>query len=260
MYVATGVRYVEEAVASCAQVRTVMPHIPATLFTDQPVDAPGFERVVLLENPTRTTIDRAAALLTFPYERTLYLDADIYLVQDISDVFDLLDQFDLAAAHAPLRYFDEFLDMWSKVPYPFSQLNTGVIALRRSPANQALLANWQRLYNDYFQNRPNARVRRDQPFFREAVYFSQARLATLPPEYNLRTKFVGYSHGQVKVLHGRHRKLAQFAVEINRNLGARTIRFEKNRLIVETMNFRRWRFMRRVRKSAGALRDRLLRR
>jgi alpha-N-acetylglucosamine transferase len=34
-----------------------------------------------------------------PYDRTLFIDADIYVVEPIPELFALLDHFDLAATH-----------------------------------------------------------------------------------------------------------------------------------------------------------------
>ncbi len=74
----------------------------------------------------------------------------------------------------------------------------------------------------------------DQPSFREALYFSQARIATLPPEYNFRPSYAGYANQRVKVLHDRHPKLAQFAQAINRQAYRRIIRVRGNRMTIMT--------------------------
>ncbi|MGD1716608.1 hypothetical protein [Dapis sp. BLCC M172] len=55
----------------------------------------------------------------------------------------------------------------------------------------------------------------DQPSFREALYHSNLRVATLIPEYNCRFVMAGYVDREVKILHGRHTNLPAIAKRIN---------------------------------------------
>ncbi len=132
VYVSTGANYVAEAVASAEQVRRVMPDISITLFTDQPFENPLFENVVVLQTLRRENADKILGIQHSPYERTLYIDSDIYIIDDLSDIFATLDQFDLAIAHDPNRIRENFKVWWSRVPYAFTQMNAGLIAVKRS--------------------------------------------------------------------------------------------------------------------------------
>jgi hypothetical protein len=67
----------------------------------------------------------------------------------------------------------------------------------------------------------------DQPFFRAALYYSEARVATLTREYNCKFRGQGYLNGPVKVLHGHvdfqfdSRQLSQATRVLNASLKPR---------------------------------------
>jgi hypothetical protein len=65
----------------------------------------------------------------------------------------------------------------------------------------SVLQRWCELYRDYRKQNPNLPVN-DQPFFREAAYYGDARIATLTREYNCKFRGQGYLNGEVKLLHG----------------------------------------------------------
>jgi hypothetical protein len=50
---------------------------------------------------------------------------------------------------------------------------------------------------------PARSFKKDQPSFREAIYESDIRIATLPSEYCFRIHTPDYARGAVKILHGR---------------------------------------------------------
>jgi hypothetical protein len=61
----------------------------------------------------------------------------------------------------------------------------------------------------------------DQPAFRQAVYESGLRLATLPSEYNCRLPFPGAIHNPVRILHGRLRNYGALEKRLNAKSGPR---------------------------------------
>jgi hypothetical protein len=125
-------------------------------------------------------------------DRILFLDTDIEVTGDISGVFRLLDRFDIAVAHAPYRYNEDAAD----IPDAFPEFNVGVVAVRKSPASLALLQAWRAAYlaqPEWWHN--------DQVAFRRAVWETDVRVATLPPEFNFRpARYDGKS--VPRVLHG----------------------------------------------------------
>src|SRR2546425_12184050 len=111
-------------------------------------------------------------MLESPYERTLFIDADIYVAEPFSELFTLLDRFDCAATH------EEYLDTdWFKnyprpdIPASFPEFNTGILVYKRSAAMDSTLRNWSHLYKEFLEKNPG-RPTNDQPFFRAAAYYS----------------------------------------------------------------------------------------
>ena len=113
-----------------------------------------------------------------PFDRTLYLDTDTRVLEDITPVFDLLDRFDLALAHASNRVTR--LQTWrTTLPRSFPQFNAGVFLYKKTPAVMSLLDEWVSSFHA-------AGFRSDQITLRELLWLSNLRIATLPPEYNVR--------------------------------------------------------------------------
>lgn len=182
VFVATGVRYVACAEAAARSVYQHMPDIPIALFTDAgrlgiPL-SDLFDPVIQLDAAHRRS--KVDCLMNAPFERTLFLDADIRLLEDVRELFDLLDRFDIAMAHAHARNRAATRAAWTlALPDAFPQFNTGVIAVRRTPQTRALLQAWSDSYT-------SAGFRKDQVTLRELLWQSDLRITTLPPEYNIR--------------------------------------------------------------------------
>jgi hypothetical protein len=173
--------------------------------------------------------DKAFNLHLSPYERTVYLDGDTYVTGDISALFSLLDEFDVALAHAPYR------EVLSKpdIPSSFPEFNGGVICFCDTDEVRQFLNRWVSKYKaqiergspdgevvfedcDSLEEIPNGR-KHDQPPLREALYESDLRIATLPPEYNFRGAG-GYAQSKITVVHARHPRLNEFATALNAHL------------------------------------------
>ena len=225
IYIATGPAYVAEALLSAASVKSSMPAVPITLFSDcEPADA-NIDRVVRIEpDPYRPTAAlKHTHIVASPYRETLYLDTDTYVCGKLDGLFTLLEVFDLAAAHSPARAMHEV----DGVPDSFPELNCGVLLFRRCAAVEALFSRWAEAFArnlDLVQRdeirwlhpaHERAHALGDQGAFREALYRSRARLATLPPEYNCRFSSPGFVDGPVKILHGRGVDLSNVAARIN---------------------------------------------
>jgi len=211
-------RYIDLVRVSAGGLKRAMPDLAITVFSEFPLDGP-FDKVVLVEGEKQTQLtpragtygtlrtsdgfyDKARLMLESPYERTVFLDADIHVAQPFPELFTLLDRFDCAANH------EEYIntDWFNRYPRPdiptsFPEFNTGVLAYKRSPAMDAVLRRWCELYKTHRQRNPQAEVN-DQPFFREAVYYGDVRMATLTREYNCKFRGQGYLNGPVKLLHG----------------------------------------------------------
>jgi hypothetical protein len=200
VYVATGDEYVEAARLSAESVRRSNPALPIALFCDRAprgADGDPFSAQHSISHPHRRS--KVDYLPHSPFERTLYLDADVRVVSDLTEVFGVLDRFDVALAHAHARNHRHTNTAWRvAIPSGFPQFNGGVIAWRRSERTSAFLRAWRDAYHE-------SGFRKDQVTLRELLWLSDLRIATLPPEYNLRyPKYLwlwGRDEARAKILH-----------------------------------------------------------
>ena len=173
-----------------------------TFLSQFPVSSPLVDRVIPVAPARNGFFDKTKLMRESPYDRTLFIDADIYAVKAFPEMFDLLDRFDCAATH------EEYLDTdWfhqyprADIPASFPEFNTGIFLFKRSPQMDAVLKKWEELYANHLREKPDQPIN-DQPFFRAAIYESEARIATLSREYNCKFRGQGYLNGAVKLLHG----------------------------------------------------------
>jgi len=200
LYFAIGDEYLMRAQKAVARVRDVWPGMACAIWTER--------------SPGPVMLSRMEAWRQSPFERTLALDADVWLAEPVPELFDLLDRFDLAATLAPWREGHPVA-----VPAAFPEHNCGVVAFRKNGLLLSLVDDWEQRFGRRYEGLEETKsVHNDQPAFREALYHSVLRIATLPAEYNWRG--VGYVWGKVKVLHTR-RPPQRVAHEINEQLGPR---------------------------------------
>ena len=195
-------RYLNLLRASADSVKNAMPDLPITVFSEFPVKHGSIDRVIPIKAAGDGFYDKARMMLDSPYERTIFVDADIYVAEPFPELFALLDRFDCAATH------EEYLNTdWSNhyprpdIPLSFPEFNTGILVYRRSANMEKTLQAWGQLYRDYLEKNPR-QVINDQPFFRVAAYYGEARIATLGREYNCKFRGQGYLNGRAKLLHG----------------------------------------------------------
>jgi hypothetical protein len=185
LYIATGEKYVHAAVRSAYTVLKHCPGLAVHLFTDLESQRTLFEKspspftsTGIIVNPHR--FSKVDYMHLAPFSQTLYMDTDTALKTDIRDMFRLLERFDIAMAHMHRRNNKEILDEWRvKLPPAFPQFNSGVVLFRNTPAVVRLLEEWGRSYRE-------AGFAHDQTTLRELLWLSDLRIATLPPEYNVR--------------------------------------------------------------------------
>lgn len=177
--------YINAAVSSAQSVKQYSPALGVHIFTDanglkhlqslshSPVDSTG-----LIENPHyRSKVDYMAES---PFDRTLYLDSDTRVVADITELFELLERFDCAIGHAHNRNFHKTSQIWTVgIPPAFPQYNSGVFLYKNSEKMNDLLKRWSKSFHE-------SGFKKDQVTLRELLWLSDLRLATLPPEYNIR--------------------------------------------------------------------------
>lgn len=204
LYVATGKKYITSAIRSAHSVRAFCPDLPIHIFANwQNYDFKFDNSSALvfsqgqIDQPHRRS--KVEFLAQTPFKRTLYLDSDTCLNADIRGMFALLERFDIALTHAHWRNHPITSQQWTSViPSAFPQFNTGVVLYRKNPAVLQLLQDWQTAFR-------KAEFAQDQVTLRELLWHSNLRIATLPPEYNVR--FIKYhyiwakSEAQTKIFH-----------------------------------------------------------
>lgn len=202
LFIATGATHRAEAAASARAARVHAGDRPIAIMTDdvEAAEAMGcFDRCLPHPDPRRSYRDKIPGLLELPFDRTLFLDSDARPTSSLDGLFALLDHHDLAAAQAPVRIPTGWRD--HAVPDEFTELNSGVLLLRRGERQAELVARWLETYDEVGQDW-------DQASLRSAAWAGlQAglRIATLPPEANLRTTkpWIAGKGIPVTVVHGR---------------------------------------------------------
>jgi len=203
IYIVTGHKYFNSAIQSAKSVRKYSPKLKIHIFTDEGNIKllSGYGELISsfgqIKNPhNRSKVDY---LFKTPFVRTLYLDSDTRICAPIDDVFELFDHFDIALAHAHRRYNPKTTSIWREtIPQSFPQFNGGVIAYELTPKVHNFLESWSNAYHE-------SEFDKDQVTLRELLWLSDLRIATLPPEYNLRfKKYLKIWEGdeaQPKILH-----------------------------------------------------------
>lgn len=188
VYVATGESYILEASLSALHSRPFLDSIPICIYTNDVEFARStncFDIIYHLKNPYFSYRDKVSALRDLPFKYCLFLDTDARLVSEITPVFKMLSVFDLLAVRAPVRFPSGWID--HRPPKLFSEINTGVLFIRRSLLQRLLFISWLYLY-DYL-NRNYSQVW-DQASFRSCLWFFVSKLRfklfVLPEEANLR--------------------------------------------------------------------------
>lgn len=208
VFATSGRGYSDLAVRAAQTLRAVSPGASIDLFCDVAVDAKVFDQVHALERSWFRP--KFEALRRSRFDKTIYLDADIHVLAPIDDIFEVLDRFDIAIAHNQRRNTHFSTRTWRRrMPAAFPQLNSGVLAVRGSPAVSDFLIETeaQILKHDLPQ---------DQMVIRELIFDSDLRLAVLPSEYNL-MDFMSlasksHAHAAPRVLHS-----SAFRAHINRD-------------------------------------------
>ena len=201
LQVATSRRYRDEAILSVERIRPYLNGRSITLVTDKPDYIPSglFDKVIAHSQPNMSYRDKIVPLLHLPYKRTLFLDTDLELLSPIEDIFQILRSVDLVGCHAPVRWSD-----WktAEVPEGFSELNSGVLGIRRCSRQRAMVRHWLKLYD-------SVGIEFDQATLRAALWWAVThrglRTWVLPSEYNLRTPkpWLTGAGMPVKIVHGR---------------------------------------------------------
>ena len=205
LYVATGKRYLEEAITSAQTLKAVTPEAKVFLVTDHSFEHPIFDiiKVVAFEvaddgSWKSNLIYKIIGIQNSPFDRTVFLDTDMYIVHTFHEVFQTLDHFDFLAC---LDYYDqsEVMSERQVVPY-FTPYNTGMLVFRKTSETEKFLLDWESCYR-----RGKETYWSDQPAFMEALLSNPIKMYVLHSSFNFRFLFnVGFLENEiVRIIHGR---------------------------------------------------------
>jgi len=189
LYVAIGEEHYLEAITSANSVKEQM-DASITLVSDRIKVDNVFDELITMQVEGYSPECKIQAASLSPYDKTLMLDTDTYVVADVN--FDMLDRFDVAAVFEPSR------GGWPTsrpVPDCFPEFNSGVLGFKKCKVVDKLLADWLRSWKE-------TGARGDMGALREALYYSNARLCVLPPEYNYRFSSPACVSRLVRIIHG----------------------------------------------------------
>jgi hypothetical protein len=185
IYIAAGEKYIHAAIQSAKTVLNSCPGLQTHLFGDWQNYHFNFETSpypftsvgMILDPHRRSKVDYISKT---PFDQTLYLDTDTIVKDDIRDMFRVLERFDIALTHAFRRNSADRLIPWRMdLPQAFPQFNGGVILYRKTSEVIKFLEEWSYHFKE-------AGLQQDQMTLRELLWLSDLRIATLPPEYNVR--------------------------------------------------------------------------
>ncbi len=203
IYIVSGKEYIREAAVSARSAKKQMPDISVAIVTNDQVNHACFDDVVILEDKVMRHDfgDHVLHIDKAPYDKAIKCDSDLYFDDSIEDIFKLLDHFDIAVAQAPLRHATDRVQIpeIKNIPDSFPEYQGGVVAFNHNDQFVDFKLRWEDAYNSVLEEGEIS----NQAALRAALYHSDCRIATLPPEYNCLFRMPGAVNGKVKAFHGR---------------------------------------------------------
>jgi hypothetical protein len=227
LYLASGRKYIEDAVSSAKSLKRYNPHIPVILYTDEDICLDIFDRIIPLDSPINEMGDSILSGKHLPFNKNLYIDVDTHICGDISGIFELLNKYELAVAPnaSGLQWNSDIYDDNNiSLPHTFPEFNTGVIGYTDCNSVVQFFDDWKTQYN--VQNQDMVNYKTNQPSFRTALFNSDINYTTLLPEYNFQINRHAYARSNVKILHntgGSGVDIEDYARRINSQEGPRAV-------------------------------------
>ncbi|MEP2023592.1 MAG: hypothetical protein ABJH98_02960 [Reichenbachiella sp.] len=202
LYVATGKKYVREAIKSYASFKRFDNALPAVIYTDvvnKETAEEHFDHVEIIDSPAYCFLDKVAPLVNSPFEKTLFIDSDTYLNQNIDELWAILDDYDLAFTFDNGRINDPL----ENVPDWFCEYSTGIILYNKCEIVQTLFEKWE---IEFSKMRKASGMTVDQPSFRKSLWEVKPKFFTLPQEYNfsMYANNISANGYPIKIFHGRY--------------------------------------------------------
>lgn len=196
IFVASGEKYVEEVRDSLKRLKSVMPEIEVTFYTDRNLDIPEADQVIVEEDLDRDYSAKIKKMRESPYDKTIFLDSEVKVEENFSEIFDVLEDFQMAFS------FKNGTIQGESVYGMGMSYNTGVIAYRDDDDVQNFFSDWLDAY------RNEREEYHDQTTFFNEIVKSDIRYMTLPFEYNYRLQLPNMASGEVKIFHFRESEVS----------------------------------------------------
>ncbi len=215
LFIATGKKYIQEAVTSAKRIRQIGCKTPITLVCDSKPNDEGIfddirvEPVNINEAGFMYKARQLASIM--PYDRTFFLDSDTYMIEDCSELFQLLDFFDVCMTHCPVDMYKVY-DSGGQIVKGCYPYNSGVMVYKRNEKTQQLFNRLLQVFTEH-----NHLYWNDQIALMEAILYTDVRIYVLQSIYNFRTPYVQSFPGlKVKIIHGRVKNFEKTAKAINK--------------------------------------------
>lgn len=206
LYVATGIKYLEEAILSAESCKEHN-NYPIALITDNAdhkVPDGLFDHIIIKE---ATYSYRDKLLLRYtPFVQTIFLDTDTLVVANLDDLFTLLNYREFGIHQADEGYEFSIPGISNAMP----EFNTGVIAYKSTPNVKKLFEEWEASFDHIPE------ITQDQYHLRKILYESDVRYAIFSTAYNFIIYYHNFVIQPVKIFHGRpFKKLQEVAKDVN---------------------------------------------
>jgi hypothetical protein len=190
LWVASNMRYVEEAILANEKLNQTNPDLPTALVTSES-DPGGFDYCIQANLGRQSYGDKITGMQLSPFNNTLFLDTDCYVLSDVSNIFELMNKYDVCCRLAPVRS-KEFAEKSTQI-YP--ELQTGVVLFNSKLRNSDIFVRWGEYYDEFD-------IENDQASFSHTLHNSDVYLGIFSPEYNY-TIQPQVAYGEIKILHAR---------------------------------------------------------
>ena len=236
LYIATGDKYIEEALVSLKSLRKADQDAHVTLITDRELQIPEFDMVICKQNENQPgwksgILYRIQNLKHSPYQKTFFIDSDTYFCDNCQELFYLLDFFDLCLSSSPADpNVPEVGNQKLKGYYPY---NAGVLVYKKNDRVRVFLDKWAITYQEKMDTYPQ-----DQPAFMETLLFCDLKTYTLQNIYNARIPYIfSIIPQKVKIIHGRHQDYQKVERKLNSRVANRVWHPVKQKVIFKRPHF-----------------------
>lgn len=197
IYIASGERFVREAVDSLVQLRKFHAE-PAVLICDQHLSMPHDFAEVRVELNGFDYADKIR-MVESPFEKTIFLDTDILVVQSLLPIFRLLDRFDLALQPTEGGNHYEL----EGVPWLFFEPSAGILGWNKNSHTSEFFDRWKTDYQK-IESEMGIKGAWDQRSLRSSVFYADVKSIFLPIEAQFYTYKPNFLRHSPLLFHGRN--------------------------------------------------------